>query len=66
LNIDHRLAITSVNASKTQARLGTPCILELSRFILPLKEDRFAVIKQCVTITGRVIAKHVKPIYFYL
>jgi len=55
LTIAHRLAITSVNGSKTQARLGTPCIPELSRFILPLKEARFAVIKQCVTITGRVV-----------
>jgi hypothetical protein len=55
LTIAHRLAITSVNASKTQARLGTPCIPELSRFILPPKEARFAVIKQCVTITGKVV-----------
>jgi hypothetical protein len=55
LNIAHYMAITSVNASKTQARLGTPCIPELSRFILPPKEARFAVIKQCVTITGTVV-----------
>jgi hypothetical protein len=55
LTIVHRLAITSVNASKTQARLGTPCIPELSRFILPPKEARFTVIKQCVTITGTVV-----------
>ena len=55
LTIAHRLTITSVNASKTQARLGTPCLPELSRFILPPKEARFAVIKQCVTITGKVV-----------
>jgi hypothetical protein len=41
----HRLAITSVNASKTQVKLGTPCLPELSRFILPPKEARFTVIK---------------------
>ncbi|HET7390743.1 MAG TPA: hypothetical protein VFJ51_07955, partial [Nitrososphaeraceae archaeon] len=50
LNLGHRLAITSVNASKTQARLGTQCLPELSRFILPRKDAKFDVIKQCVTI----------------
>jgi hypothetical protein len=55
LNIVHRLAITSVNASKTQTRLHTPCIPELNQFILPPKEARFTVIKQCVTITGTVV-----------
>src|SRR5919205_3963279 len=55
LNLAHRLAITSVNASKTQARLGAPCMPELSRFILPRKEAKFDVIKQCVTITGKVV-----------
>jgi hypothetical protein len=54
----HRLAITSVNASKTQAKVGTPCLPELSRFILPQKEARFTVIKQCVTVTGRVVWIH--------
>ena len=58
LAIAHRLSITSVNASKTQARLGPPCLQELSRFILPPKEDRFTVIKQCVTVTGRVVWTH--------
>jgi hypothetical protein len=55
LNIVHRLAITSVNASETQAKLHTPCLPQLNRFILPRKEAKFAVIKQCVTITGRVV-----------
>ena len=49
----HRLAITSVNASKTK---GGPCLPH--HFILPLKEARFIVIKQCVTITGRVVWTH--------
>jgi hypothetical protein len=56
--IAHKLAMTSINASKTQARLGTPCLPELSKFILPLKESRFTVIKQCVTVTGRVVWTH--------
>jgi hypothetical protein len=54
-NIVHRLAITSVNASKTQAKLHTPCLPQLNRFILPRKESTFAIIKQCVTITGTVV-----------
>lgn len=58
LAIASRLQITSVNASKTQAKLKTPCLPDLSRFILPLKEARFTVIKQCVTITGRVVWTH--------
>ena len=58
LAIAHRLSITSVNASKTQAKLETPCLPELSRFILPPKEARFTVIKQCVTVTGRVVWTH--------
>ena len=58
LAIAHRLSITSVNASKTQAKLETPCLPELSRFILPIKEARFTVIKQCVTVTGRVVWTH--------
>jgi hypothetical protein len=55
LAIAHRLAITSVNASKTQAKLGTPCLPQLSKFITPPLEARFTVIKQCVTVTGRVV-----------
>ncbi|MFZ0893078.1 MAG: hypothetical protein WAZ77_01125, partial [Candidatus Nitrosopolaris sp.] len=58
LAIAHRLLTTSVNASKTQPNLGTPCLPELSRFILPPKEARFTVIKQCVTVTGRVVWTH--------
>jgi len=58
LAIAHRLSITSVNASKTQAKLGIPCLPELSRFILPPKEARFTVIKQCVTVTGTVVWTH--------
>ncbi len=58
LAISHRLTITSVNASKTQAKLGTPCLPPLSKFILPLKEARFTVIKQCLTVTGRVVWTH--------
>jgi hypothetical protein len=58
LAIAHRLAITSINASKTQTRLGTPCLPELSKFILPPKEARFTVIKECVTVTGRVVWTH--------
>jgi len=58
LAIAHRLSITSVNASKTQAKLGIPCLPELSRFILPPKEARFTVIKQCVTVTGTVLWTH--------
>ena len=56
--ISHRLAITSVNASKTQAQVGGTCLPQLSQFILPPKEARFTVIKQCVTITGRVVWTH--------
>ena len=58
LAIAHRLSITSVNTSKTQAKLGIPCLPELSRFILPPKEARFTVIKQCVTVTGTVVWTH--------
>jgi hypothetical protein len=58
LAIAHRLAMTSINASKTQATLETSCLPELSRFILPPKEARFTVIKECVTVTGRVVWTH--------
>ena len=58
LAIAHRLSITSVNGSKTQAKLGIPCLPELSRFIIPPKEARFTVIKQCVTVTGTVVWTH--------
>ena len=58
LAIAHRLTITSINASKTQAKLGTPCLPQLSKFITPPLEARFTVIKQCVTVTGRVSWTH--------
>src|ERR671937_433034 len=57
LAIAHRLAMTSTNASKNQASLGNPCLPELSRFILPPKEARFTLIKQCVTVTGTIVWK---------
>ena len=34
------------------------CVVNLDRFILPLKEHRFIVIRHCVTVTGRVIWTH--------
>jgi hypothetical protein len=55
LVIAHKLATTSVNASKTK---GRQCLPQLDHFILPLKEARFTVIKQCVTVTGRVVWTH--------
>ena len=55
LAIAHRLAITSVNASSTNAG---PCLPQLDHFILPPKEARFTVIKQCVTVTGKVVWTH--------
>ncbi|HEY5631561.1 MAG TPA: hypothetical protein VIR31_05490, partial [Nitrososphaeraceae archaeon] len=55
LNIAHRIAIISVNASKTQAKLHTSCLPQLNRFIIHRKEATFTVIKQCVTITGTVV-----------
>jgi len=58
LAIAHRLTITSVNASNTQSKVGIPCLSQLSKFILPLKEARFTVIKPCVTVTGRVVWTH--------
>jgi hypothetical protein len=53
--IAHRLATTSDNASKTK---GGQCLPQLDHFILPIKEARFTVIKQCVTVTGRVVWTH--------
>jgi hypothetical protein len=52
LTIAHKLATTSVNASKTK---GGQCLPQLDHFILPLKEARFTVIKQCITVTSRVV-----------
>lgn len=55
LAIAHRLAIVSANASNTK---GDPCLPQLDHFILPLKEARFTVIKQCITVTGTVVWTH--------
>jgi hypothetical protein len=55
LAIAHRLAIVSANASNTK---GDPCLPQLDRFILPPKEARFTVIRQCVTVTGTVVWVH--------
>jgi hypothetical protein len=57
-SIAHHLEITSINASKTQASLGTPCLPNLDKFILPPKESRFTIIKPCVTVTGKVVWTH--------
>jgi hypothetical protein len=35
--------------------MHTSCLPELNRFILPRKQATFTVIKQCVTITGKVV-----------
>jgi hypothetical protein len=58
LAIAHRLAMTSDNASKTQAKLGTPCLPGLKKYILPPKEAKFTIIKECVTVTGTVVWVH--------
>lgn len=50
----HRMAAASVNATPPQQT----CLQELDRFIKPLKEKRFIVVKQCVTITGTVVWTH--------
>jgi hypothetical protein len=55
LAIAHRLATVSANASNTK---GAPCLPQLDHFILPPKEARFTIIKQCVTVTGRVVWTH--------
>lgn len=54
LAIAHHLYSTSINASNTQAKLGTPCMPELTNFIKPQKESRFTIVKPCVTVTGKV------------
>jgi len=55
LAIAHRLAIASANASNTK---GDPCLPQLDHFILPPKEARFTVIRQCITVTGTVVWVH--------
>ncbi|HET7283383.1 MAG TPA: hypothetical protein VFI70_01740 [Nitrososphaeraceae archaeon] len=49
-----RMTSASVNAT---VPLHT-CLPALDRFIKPLKEKRFIVVKQCVTITGTVVWTH--------
>ena len=58
LAIAHHLYSTSINASNTQAKLGTPCMPELTNFIKPQKESRFTIVKPCVTMTGKVSWTH--------
>jgi hypothetical protein len=55
LAIAHRLALASMNASNTK---GDPCLPQLDHFILPPKEARFTVIRQCITVTGTVVWVH--------
>jgi hypothetical protein len=49
-----RMAAAGVNATPPRQT----CLPALDRFIKPLKEKRFIVVKQCVTITGTVVWKH--------
>ena len=49
-----RMASASVNATVPRQT----CLPALDRFIKPLKEKRFIVVKQCVTITGTVVWTH--------
>jgi hypothetical protein len=49
-----RMTSASVNAT----RLQQTCLPALDRFIKPLKEKRFIIVKQCVTITGTVVWTH--------
>jgi hypothetical protein len=49
-----KMASASVNATVPQQT----CLPALDRFIKPLKEKRFIVVKQCVTITGTVVWTH--------
>jgi len=55
LAIAHRLGIASTNTSNTK---GDPCLPQLDHFILPPKEARFTVIRQCITVTGTVVWVH--------
>ena len=49
-----RMTSASVNATVPRHT----CLPALDRFIKPLKEKRFIVVKQCVTITGTVVWTH--------
>lgn len=49
-----RMAAASVNATPPRQT----CLPALDRFIKSLKEKRFIVVKQCVTITGTVVWTH--------
>lgn len=50
----HRMVAASVNASTPRQ----PCLTTLDHFIKPIKEQRFIVVKQCVTVTGTVVWTH--------
>jgi hypothetical protein len=52
-----RMFAASANAVVVPAG-SQKCLVNLDRFILPLKEHRFIVIRHCVTVTGRVIWTH--------
>lgn len=49
-----RMAAASVNASPPRQT----CLLVLDHFIKPVKETRFIIVKQCVTVTGTVVWTH--------
>jgi hypothetical protein len=50
----HRMEAASVNASTPRQT----CLTTLDHFIKPIKEERFIVVKQCVTVTGTVVWAH--------
>jgi hypothetical protein len=49
-----RMAAASVNASPPRQT----CLPTLDHFIKPIKEKRFIIVKQCVTVTGTVVWTH--------
>jgi len=50
----HKMVAASINASTPRQ----PCSTTLDHFIKPIKEQRFIVVKQCVTVTGTVVWTH--------
>jgi hypothetical protein len=50
----HKMEAASINASTPRQ----PCSTTLDHFIKPIKEQRFIVVKQCVTVTGTVVWTH--------
>jgi hypothetical protein len=50
----HRMETASVNASTPRQT----CLTTLDHFIKPVKEKRFIIVKQCVTVTGTVVWTH--------